>query len=671
MRRKLLAIVAISLASIAISLVSVFPNFKDAHYLPQPQWSIPYNRVPTYVITGSVATAHDEGAAVVQTNDGGYAIAGVWHDRGYAPHSGGVDNYTGVIVKTDSLGQVQWEKALSTHSGRDSRSIIQTRDSGFLLSTGGGLIKMDSEGTVEWSKNFDPHFYSLLQSSDGGYVCVGFISAFFSDGVVLKIDENGNQLWNVTFSSDATYYVARGIVETANGGYAVVLGGGESMLAVIDAEGGLKSNYTYQVDTEIFFNSIAKNRNGGYLLAGGTSSGGADDQGLGLLVKVDSQGEMEWHQTYEYPPWKGSYQSRALRSVVQIDDGTYVTLGNAGLVKMDATGDVQWNLYDFDAGIGEINSLVATEDGGFAVVGSLNGSIWLAKFAPQPVSESSWLAVIIIAVVAAVVISAEVTFGVLFFLKRKRGRLWENKMLTLSLVVILMVSVLFVSVLLYSMEWSRTYSNYSGDQVIQTADGGYAIVGMRDLAPLLIKTGIFGERQWEKMYGPEFGIDLSTADYWVAQTKDLGYVLSGSSGWLLKTDPGGNVQWSKSFDCYFLAVIQASDGGYVLAGEAMNDLMGGPDAFLLKTDDQGNQLWNKTFSVAPNLSRISAVVETANGGFAVTGERGYAWFALTDSEGNLIVNRSFSQLRGWLGSIDGTIDGGFVLAGGTYTGGVG
>jgi hypothetical protein len=146
--------------------------------------------------------------------------------------------------------------------------------------------------------------------------------------------------------------------------------------------------------------------------------GGLDDQGLGLLVKVDSQGEMEWHQTYNLPPWGGR---RYFGSVAQIGDGGFLAVGDVALVKMDASGDVEWYLKDFDDGLGDAASVASTGDGGFAVVGILDGMVWLAKFAPEIAVPGGWISSVwVTAVVAVAVVVAVVDVDLLFYFKRKR-----------------------------------------------------------------------------------------------------------------------------------------------------------------------------------------------------------------------------------------------------------
>src|SRR4030042_5507462 len=168
-------------------------------------------------------------------------------------------------------------------------------------------------------------------------------------------------------------------------------------------------------------------------------------------------------------------------------------------------------------------------------------------------------------------------------------------------------------------QWSKNYLG-TGGYAIQTYDGGYAIAGMNasmlfypasERAPILVKTDSSGGVQWRKTF-EDVGVAGINS---VVQTKDGGFALSGSniappimspvySGWLIKTDDQGNVQWRKTFgplqSCH---VIQASDSGYVLVGTISNNVSS-VDAVFVKTDPYGNILWDKTQTFSGDSSHV-------------------------------------------------------------------
>ena len=237
-------------------------------------------------------------------------------------------------------------------------------------------------------------------------------------------------------------------------------------------------------------------------------------------------------------------------------------------------------------------------------------------------------------------------------------------------------------------EWSKTYYGDTG-HAVQTSDGGYAIAGSNasimypawERAPILIKTDASGELLWNKTFDATGHVATSS----IVQTKDGGYALSGTnigpptmnpvwSGWLIKTDGRGTVQWNKTFGlplqtCY---VIQGSDGNYVLTGYATNEL-NGDDTVLMKVNAQGNLLWTKTFG--ENSSKLLAIslVEANDGGYVLEGcwDRD-GWLAKTDANGNLQWSQTYHPV-GYttfpVYSIAKTKDGGYILTGANINGG--
>ena len=226
------------------------------------------------------------------------------------------------------------------------------------------------------------------------------------------------------------------------------------------------------------------------------------------------------------------------------------------------------------------------------------------------------------------------------------------------------------------MQWNRIYNGYETQDLIQTADGGYAIAGMNAtytlrgynyFLPMLIKTTSLGEIEWGKTYDSKFGV--SREAFSVVQTRDLGYLLSGRGGWVLKVNSHGDIQWNKTFgfsliECY---AIQTSNGDFVLSGLMTNN-NNGEDALVFKIDAMGNLLWNKEFS-DPSVQFVAAgkLVETTDQNYAFVGNWGnYAWFAQISSTGDLQINQTYqfsSNGGNSFFSIAKTNDGGYVVTG--------
>ena len=164
-----------------------------------------------------------------------------------------------------------------------------------------------------------------------------------------------------------------------------------------------------------------------------------------------------------------------------------------------------------------------------------------------------------------------------------------------------------------SVEWNRTYGGSLADScwsLLQTGDGGYlalcltASFGAGNNDVWLVKVDSLGEVEWEQTYGGEKSESVST----LVEAGDGGFVLacsttsfgSGSSDvWLLKTDAVGNLMWNKTIGGFSVeyanTLIAASDGGYVFAGSTKSVAANSTEVLLVKVDSSGNVEWNQTY----------------------------------------------------------------------------
>jgi len=352
-------------------------------------------------------TGLDFAYSVVQTSDGGYAIAGY-------TNSSGAGNWDFWLVKTDSSGIAQWNKTYGGTGYDWAYSMVQTGDGGYAIagctnSSGVGyydlwLVKTDSSGNVQWSKTYggtkSDVAQSVIQTGDGGYAIAGCTNSYGAGGYdfwLVKTDSSGIAQWNKTYGGTNDEF-AFSLVWTVDGGYAITghtysYGAGVSdfWLVKTDSSGIAQWNKTYGGTNFDVARSVVQTNDGGYAITGYTSSYGAGGYDL-WLVKTNSSGNMQWNKTY------GGTNYDEACSVAQTNDGGYIIGGytssyGAGvsdfwLIKTNSSGNAQWNKTYGGTKSDVAQSLVQTNDGGYALAGYTYSygaggcDFWLVKLTP-------------------------------------------------------------------------------------------------------------------------------------------------------------------------------------------------------------------------------------------------------------------------------------------------
>jgi hypothetical protein len=100
------------------------------------------------------------------------------------------------LVKTDSVGTLQWNKTYGGAGSDRARSVVQTSDGGYAIagdtnSSGAGgydfwLVRTDSAGNHLWNQAYggadNDYGYSVVQTNEGGFALAGYTYSFGADG---------------------------------------------------------------------------------------------------------------------------------------------------------------------------------------------------------------------------------------------------------------------------------------------------------------------------------------------------------------------------------------------------------------------------------------------------------------------------------------------------------
>ncbi len=198
-----------------------------------------------------IFNSHCQFRDVIAAPDGGYYLTGSvnmnWDD--FVVAEGNM-----LLMKIDSIGNVEWSKVHNVGSMDQALSFIQTNSNDFLISGGSAIIgaqkmkpyllKTSENGDFIWGKRYFVSDYGeggILGSSElsDGYMTAGFsynIATANQDIFILRTDEDGNALWYRTYGNQTNSFggnaheYAYDMTPTLDGGYMIV-GRKDSMLS--------------------------------------------------------------------------------------------------------------------------------------------------------------------------------------------------------------------------------------------------------------------------------------------------------------------------------------------------------------------------------------------------------------------------------------------------------
>ena len=378
-----------------------------------------------------------------------------------------------------------------------------------------GFSSASAQPVAEWRTVLgggeDEFAHAVALSDDGGYVIAGETRSYGSgsqDGWLVKLNPHGEEEWSQTYGgteSDVIYAVQK----TDDGGY--ILAGethssegatashSDYWLIKTDADGAVEWERGFgnseqsltpaTVETSDVAHSVRQTRDGGYVLAGSSTS----SSGTGVwLLRTDADGELLWSRN------PGIATGAVAFDAAETADDGFIVAGSADsvlrgteaiLIKTDSDGDTRWTKSfggEFDD---EARSLVLTGDGGYALGGfSWSDSAGLSDFWMVKTDEG--------------------------------GRL----------------------------EWQRTFGGVAGEaahSLAQTGDGGYVLAGWSESFSRgdrfwVVKTDPRGRQLWNRAYtqtsSASAGIGAaSSGARAIRQTEDRGFLIAGWTS----SEPGG------------------------------------------------------------------------------------------------------------------------------------
>ena len=376
-----------------------------------------------------------------------------------------------LIIPLLCLGQ-SWERTFGGTADDIGHCVQQTTDGGFIISgikdfdypySNCGsiyLIKTDENGYEQWSQTYGEIYSSydsricVQQTSDGGYIISGGGKNPFEepdDSYLIKTDEIGNEQWAQDLGG--MMHNVRFVQQTSDGGYIVtgIATGGGTGLIKTDENGNLQWGNSFEAEETSTYsegNCVQQTSDGGYIIVGTKNMQVYNTELIDsdlLIVKTDENGNEQWSGMTDFGIRTGHFVQQTL-------DGGYIVTGscpgtnstndpyNILLLKIDEDGSTMWD-YSFDNLVN--NPILNNVDQGRCVRQTNDEAFVWTGWVSYP-NSTSYVSVM------------------------KRGPFWSNGS-----------SQSYDDV--WEMEFGDSGSVNKGYSIQQTSDGGYIVVGVKNL----------------------------------------------------------------------------------------------------------------------------------------------------------------------------------------------
>lgn len=388
--------------------------------------------------------------SIQPTADSGFILLGVLSsDNGYTIETHGNDDFW--LVKLDASGTVQWEKTLGGTGWDTGHKVRTTSDGGYILvgsstsedgdvsdNHGNGdywVVKTNSEGVIQWQKalggSSSDWANDMRETNDGGYIITGFSKSENGDtyghhgdgdGWVVKLNSGGEIQWQkmiggpgrdeieaMHLTTDGEYILA-GQTQPTGINIPGYYGDNNCWIVKLSADGAMLWEKSLGGDNSELALDIHPTADDGYILSGqilleDNDINSNELQADALLLKISSQGEMQWQKTF------GGNLSDYANNIQLTNDGGYIVAGSANstdgdlaaatphgesdgwVYKVNPAGNIQWQLLLGESQSETFRCIGITAEGGYILAGTarpLNSTDpnvlsdgWIVKLNPE------------------------------------------------------------------------------------------------------------------------------------------------------------------------------------------------------------------------------------------------------------------------------------------------
>ncbi|MCU0861106.1 MAG: M50 family metallopeptidase [Methanomassiliicoccales archaeon] len=278
-------------------------------------------------------------------------------------------DYMRFTTHLDDRPVVEWQRTYGGDASDATYSAALSSDGGYVAAgvtrsfnvsgIDGYLVKVHPNGTEQWSHTYGgeswDYIYGVVRVSEGGYILAGATMTYTIgdfDLWLVRVDDEGNEIWNRSYGT--TYRdAAFSVIQTSDGGFAATgytgsANNGEDVwLVKVDSDGNMEWNTSFGGTATDWGKALIQTRDGGYAVAGWTQSEAVGTgQTMGYLVRYNSAGDPLTDRTY------GQGGSTLFYGIKELDDGGLMlgghttVIGHGGndmyVVRTDAEYNLVW-----------------------------------------------------------------------------------------------------------------------------------------------------------------------------------------------------------------------------------------------------------------------------------------------------------------------------------------
>jgi hypothetical protein len=332
---------------------------------------------------------------------GGYFIVGsTKSDDGDISINKGLND--GWLIRTDSAGNILWEKTYGGSSGDGFRRIFPDNTGNYIMVGGSGssdgdisynpypgsecfwIVKIDIEGIIIWDKivggSYGDKIWNASSTLDGGVVAIGetisddgHVSVFYggNDTWFVKLSADGEVEWDYTIGT-GWFDIGQAIIQTSDGGYlagsnSIILqnavgnitcippsyGWVTGVLTKFDADMNVQWQHCYGGNNHDAISGILE-LDDGYVFVGGSESSNMPGHHGDVdvwVVRIDFDGNLIWQKVY------GGSRYEAGRKIYTTDDNGFIVVGNTYSNNGDVSGNHSISEHYPDIWMFKINSV--------------------------------------------------------------------------------------------------------------------------------------------------------------------------------------------------------------------------------------------------------------------------------------------------------------------------